>query len=236
MGYNFYMTKPEQPSQMQTLSWLLIVLLVALASYFAITSGLTMHEQKEKKDTIARAEFSEALQVEIKAGRLKPINRQIHGEYIIDEFFGTCIKIVDGDVIEVQIEVKDVDAKSVQIRLAAIDAPENSQAFGRLAQDRLSELLFGKRVGILKTANGRKSQVIGFVLTEPHREKEFLGMLVIDGHNVNAQLVREGFAWNDTGNSKSDELPKLQTEAQAAKRGLWGEANPIPPWEWRKKN
>jgi micrococcal nuclease len=30
-----------------------------------------------------------------------------------------------------------------------------------------------------------------------------------------------------------EELEKLGTEAQAAKRGLWAEADPVPPWEWR---
>ena len=27
----------------------------------------------------------------------------------------------------------------------------------------------------------------------------------------------------------------MQEEARAAKRGLWVEANPVPPWEFRKR-
>jgi hypothetical protein len=30
------------------------------------------------------------------------------------------------------------------------------------------------------------------------------------------------------------ELARLESEARAAKRGLWSQPNPIPPWTWRK--
>ena len=29
-------------------------------------------------------------------------------------------------------------------------------------------------------------------------------------------------------------LAQLEREARAAKRGLWADPNPIPPWEWPK--
>jgi hypothetical protein len=29
-------------------------------------------------------------------------------------------------------------------------------------------------------------------------------------------------------------LAQLEAEARAAKRGLWADAHPVPPWEWRK--
>jgi len=30
------------------------------------------------------------------------------------------------------------------------------------------------------------------------------------------------------------ELEKLEKEARVAKKGLWADPHPVPPWEWRK--
>ena len=30
------------------------------------------------------------------------------------------------------------------------------------------------------------------------------------------------------------ELARLESEARAARLGLWSQPNPVPPWEWRK--
>ena len=30
-------------------------------------------------------------------------------------------------------------------------------------------------------------------------------------------------------------LYAVQAEARAARRGLWRDTNPVPPWEWRRK-
>jgi endonuclease YncB( thermonuclease family) len=34
---------------------------------------------------------------------------------------------------------------------------------------------------------------------------------------------------------KDLKLYDLENEARASRRGLWADANPMPPWEWRKK-
>ena len=50
------------------------------------------------------------------------------------------------------------------------------------------------------------------------------------GQLLNHQLVREGLAWwfqkYAAGN---EELHVMQEEARAAKRGVWVDANPVPP-------
>jgi micrococcal nuclease len=56
-----------------------------------------------------------------------------------------------------------------------------------------------------------------------------------DGRNLNQELVRAGLAWWYRQYAKRDQvLAALEQEARAAKRGLWVEASPVPPWEWRK--
>jgi hypothetical protein len=54
-----------------------------------------------------------------------------------------------------------------------------------------------------------------------------------DGRSLNRELVREGYAWWYKQYSKDASLGVLEGEARAAKRGLWADQNPVPPWEWR---
>jgi micrococcal nuclease len=57
----------------------------------------------------------------------------------------------------------------------------------------------------------------------------------VDDLDVNLELVRRGLAWWYRQYSPKDkELAPAEEEARKAKRGLWADAKPIPPWEWRK--
>jgi hypothetical protein len=56
-----------------------------------------------------------------------------------------------------------------------------------------------------------------------------------NGWDLSQALVQAGYAWHDTRYAPHDKkLAQLQAEAQAAQRGLWAEANPVPPWEGRQ--
>jgi endonuclease YncB( thermonuclease family) len=58
-----------------------------------------------------------------------------------------------------------------------------------------------------------------------------------DGTNVNHTLVKDGWCWWDWTHAPGDaELEKLETEAQEAKKGVWVDPQPVPPWEWRKRS
>jgi micrococcal nuclease len=47
------------------------------------------------------------------------------------------------------------------------------------------------------------------------------------------ELVRDGWAWWYRKYApKNKELAAAEAAAQKAKRGLWADPNPIPPWEW----
>ena len=62
---------------------------------------------------------------------------------------------------------------------------------------------------------------------------------MVDGIDVNAMMVRSGFAWHYKAYNKSEELAAFEVAAREAKVELWagvGDQVPVPPWEWRKKN
>ena len=57
-----------------------------------------------------------------------------------------------------------------------------------------------------------------------------------DGRNLSQELVKAGLAWHDGQYAPQDTvLQQLQAEAQAAKRGLWSDPQPVPPWAFRRQ-
>jgi len=59
-------------------------------------------------------------------------------------------------------------------------------------------------------------------------------VILADGRVINEELVQAGLAWWYRRYSPNDErLAQLEADAKAAKRGLWADAEPVPPWEWR---
>ncbi len=110
----------------------------------------------------------------------------------------------------------------IKIRLFGIDAPEKSQAFGTQSKKALSDLAFGKDLTI--TSKGRD------------RYGRLLAWLTVESTLINAEMVRAGFAWHYQKYApKETELAQLEADARKAKRGLWIDAAPVAPWEYRRK-
>ncbi|MSD76030.1 hypothetical protein GKF59_19810 [Escherichia coli] len=137
---------------------------------------------------------------------------------------GKVIRVLDGDTIE----VKTLPAKIVvyevpiRVRLINIDAPEKKQPFGRWSANQLKALIAGKQVTVSYTQRDRYGRIVGRVLTT-------------NGTDASRFMVQSGAAWVYERYNTDKSLPALQREAQEQKRGLWADANPVPPWEWRHK-
>ena len=60
-----------------------------------------------------------------------------------------------------------------------------------------------------------------------------LGRVYVGGVDVNAEMIRQGAAWAYRQYLKDPSLLRLEAQARAAQRGLWGlpEAQRCPPWE-----
>jgi len=107
------------------------------------------------------------------------------------------------------------------VRLAEIDCPEKSQAFGQRAKQFTSTLVFGQEVTVLVFGFDRNKRTIGEVR-------------LLDGTSLNRELVQAGLAWWYRTYSHDQSIGDLEREAMAAKRGLWEDPHSIPPWEFRK--
>jgi endonuclease YncB( thermonuclease family) len=132
------------------------------------------------------------------------------------EFVGKVVGVIDGDSIRVMRK-----GKAEQIRLLGIDCPEKRQPFGTRAKEYTSELAFGKDV----TVYGDKRDRYGRTLAE---------VLLPDGRSLNQEIIKAGLAWWFRNYSNDLRLAELERQAQLAKKGLWIEPHPVPPWEWRK--
>jgi micrococcal nuclease len=134
-----------------------------------------------------------------------------------DQFTGKVVGISDGDTLSVLRE-----GKAVKVRLHGVDTPEKAQAFGTQARKFTSDLVFQHDVTVVVQSTGRYGRLVGEVLLP-------------DGRSLNQELVKAGMAWWYQQYAPNDiTLAQLEAEARTAKRGLWADAHPIPPWEWRK--
>lgn len=130
-------------------------------------------------------------------------------------FTGKVVSIADGDTITVLL-----DKTQHRIRLAGIDAPESTQAFGTKSKKALADKVFGQEVKI--------------EWKERDKYKRIVGEVYLGDRRICLEMVQEGMAWHYKQYSKDAALAKAETEAKEAKKGLWADANPIPPWDFRK--
>jgi len=132
---------------------------------------------------------------------------------------GVAVGIVDGDILS----LLTADEK-VSIKLYGIDCPKDAQAFGSKAIQFISDMVFGKSVEVETVETDSSGRTVGLV--------------TVDGVLLNEELVNAGLAWVYTpycDRPICERWKALEQEARGAKRGLWSEPNPIPPWEFRRK-
>ena len=125
-----------------------------------------------------------------------------------------CIGVTDGDTFT----CLDAAGKQQKVRISEIDAPELGQPYGSDARDTLAELIFGKSLAVIPM----RSTADGLVICK----------VSVDGKDIGREMVVAGAAWTEP--QSESPLIKDQEDAQNGKRGLWSEASPTPPWEFRK--
>ena len=130
------------------------------------------------------------------------------------DFSGVVVSILDGDTVDVL-----VDRKPVRVRLAEIDAPEKAQAFGTKSRQALAAAVFQQFVTVKTTSLDRYGRTIGTIL--------------VDGHSVNRMMVTQGMAWAYRQYLMDRSMLDVEAAARSGRLGLWVDANPVPPWEWR---
>jgi len=131
---------------------------------------------------------------------------------------GTVVGVLDGDTVDVRL-----GSGMMRVRLHAIDTPERGQPYGDAAKDALSRLVFGKAVELEPYEQDRYDRLVARI---------WMGEL-----DVNAQMVRDGYAWAYRRYVDDVRYCIYEYDARQARRGLWKapREQSVAPWEWRRR-
>ncbi len=116
-------------------------------------------------------------------------------------------KVVDGDTIDVEIDLGFDISFSSRVRLAGIDTPESrttdkiEKALGLEAKDYLKKQIESAKTVVIKTEKMDSSEKYGRIL----------GWLFLDGSEVsmNEKMIEDGHAWGYLGDTKVKDFKAL---------------------------
>ena len=129
-------------------------------------------------------------------------------EYSIKE----VVKVVDGDTIDVVIDLGFSIMYKDRIRLAGIDSPESrtkdldEKALGIQAKDFLKNRLKSANKIVVRTeksdSTGKYGRILGWIFLD-------------DGHmSVNNEMILKGYAWGYDGTTKDKNLEVLRKQRE----------------------
>lgn len=130
------------------------------------------------------------------------------------------IGVSDGDTLKVR--CGDADRyQQLTLRLGAVDAPEKAQPFGQRSKQALSDLCFQQRATVKVQTTDRYGRSVADVACR--------------GKDVGTEQVRAGMAWVYVKYARGYEhLYPIEQDARSRRRGLWTDAKPVAPWDWRR--
>jgi len=118
------------------------------------------------------------------------------------------LKVVDGDTIDVDIDLEFDISFTSRVRLAGIDTPESrttdkaEKTLGLEVKDRLKHLISTANTVVIRTEKPDSSEKYGRIL----------GWLFLDGaeKSVNEALIADGYAWGYMGDTKVKDFALLR--------------------------
>ena len=124
------------------------------------------------------------------------------------------LKVVDGDTIDVDIDLGFDISFTSRVRLAGIDTPESrtsdkdEKVLGLEVKDRLKHLIAEATTVVIRTEKPDSSEKYGRIL----------GWLFLDGaeKSVNEALIADGYAWGYMGDTKVKDFALLRQRRLAS--------------------
>ena len=136
---------------------------------------------------------------------------------------GTVVRVADGDTFFVDTG----HGAWIEIRLYGVDCPERAWEDRWPAQpwsDQAKQFIISKAL----------NQKVSIRLTGERTHGRDVGEAFVNGQSLSRELLRAGLAWWNKKFARYDQdLERLETQAKAARLGIWSTPNPIPPWRHR---
>ncbi|BBL73997.1 hypothetical protein MishRS11D_10950 [Methylomagnum ishizawai] len=130
------------------------------------------------------------------------------------DWTGKVVGVHDGDTLTVM-----QNGKGTKVRLVEIDAPESDQDYGQRSKQSLSDLCFGKDATVQDQGRDKYGRT--------------LGRVACNGVDANLKQAEQGMAWFYVQYGHDPAIRAAEEKARADGAGLWADANPTPPWEYR---
>jgi len=140
---------------------------------------------------------------------------------------GRVTRVWDGDTVVIR---PAGGGRSYTCRLYGIDAPETpkegipGQPYGQAAAAQLRRMVLGREVAVEFTGEQSYGRQVGII--------------ILNGVDLNQEMVRRGYAWAYVRHLRRPHISAYlaaEQEARQARRGVWRDSNPMPPWEFRRK-
>lgn len=110
-----------------------------------------------------------------------------------------------------------------KLRLYAIDAPELAQRGGKESMKNLIKLL-------------PKNQLVKVEVEGKDRYQREVATIFLNGENINRKQIETGHAWHFVKYDKKymSDYSAAENKARKQKLGLWRDAHPQAPWDYRQ--
>lgn len=146
---------------------------------------------------------------------------------------GTVTKVSDGDTVHLTTPEQTI----LKVRLYGIDAPETDKINNKTGQINISGQPYGE-----ESSRALENKIMGKKVTldilDIDKYRRMVGMITMDGRNINLEMVREGHAEAFVEYLKPPyqaQFLEAERVAKSAKKGIWSLPDYERPRVYRKR-
>jgi endonuclease YncB( thermonuclease family) len=122
---------------------------------------------------------------------------------------------IDGDTLR----IRDENDKLHKVRIQGIDSPEDGQPFFKAAREHLGKVTKGRELQVTEVGKDSAGRT--------------LATIRVNGQDLRIDILAAGMAWHQRSVVEDPVLEAEERDAKARHLGLWVDADPVAPWEWR---